>query len=212
MSLILSIHPHTPQPRSIHKAGDCLLQGKVVAAPWGGQSVLLGLPTAVKAIESVRRKRKKEPEGHWLLIGAGLSDLSAHVRIENTTFKHLKSYLPSDRYVFMVSPATRMAKSLHNKGLDKIAICCPTSPLYTALLGAVDGPLLAYCASPVALPLPEEGDAVLAFDALPVACRLETTALGEAAAESVGPTVIDLTTVPPAVCVQGAGDTADFSV
>lgn len=212
MSLILSIHPQTPQARSIHKAGDFLLQGKVVAAPWGGQSVLLGLPSSVKAIESLLPVNKKQQGGHWLLLGAGLSDLSAYVRIDNAIFARLKPHVPSDKYCFMVPPAARMAKYLHNKALDKIAICCPSSPCYTALLAATDSPILAYCQRPVALPPEDDADGQLDIERCAVACRLEVVSFNDDKEREAPPSVIDLTAVPPAVCIVGAGDTADFSV
>ena len=212
MSLILSLHPQTPQARSIHKAGAFLLQGKVVAAPWGGQSVLLGLPTSAKAIEALLPAQKKQARGHWLLLGAGLSDLSAYVRIDNAIFPRLKPHVPSDEYCFMVPPTARMAKCLHNKALDKIAICCPSAPCYTALLAATDSPILAYCQHSVALPPENETDGQFDIERCAVACRLEAVSFNDDEDREAAPSVIDLTAVPPTVCVVGAGDTTDFSV
>ena len=141
MSQYFVVHPTHPQQRLIDRAAEIVLSGGVAVYPTGSAYAVgcrLGDKAAVERVRHLRRL----PGDHLLTLACrDLSELASYARVDNTSYRIVKRYLPGP-YTFVL-PATRdVPRRLLHPRRKTIGLRVPDHPIAQALLGALGEPLI----------------------------------------------------------------------
>lgn len=141
MSQYFQIHPDNPQGRLIHQATTIIREGGVIVYPTDS-CYALGCHLGDKAaMERIRRIRDFDGKHHYTLVCADLSDIATYAKVDNATYRLLKSLTPGP-YTFIL-PATReVPRRLQHAKRKSIGIRVPDHPVCNALLAALGEPIM----------------------------------------------------------------------
>lgn len=201
MSQYFVVHPTHPQRRLVERAAEIVRGGGVLVYPTDSAYAVgchLGDKTAVERIRNLRRL----PRDHLLTLACrDLSELATYARVDNTSYRIVKHYLPGP-YTFVL-PATRdVPRRLLHQQRKTIGLRVPDHPIAQHLLAALGEPLMS-----TTLILPGED--------LPVTDVEERRGVLEHAVDVIvnggvggvqATTVVDLTSGQLEVVRQGAGE------
>jgi len=201
MSQYFVVHPTHPQRRLVERAAEIVRGGGVLVYPTDSAYAVgchLGDKTAVERIRNLRRL----PRDHLLTLACrDLSELATYARVDNTSYRIVKHYLPGP-YTFVL-PATRdVPRRLLHQQRKTIGLRVPDHPIAQHLLAALGEPLMS-----TTLVLPGED--------LPVTDVEERRGVLEHAVDVIvnggvggvqATTVVDLTSGQLEVVRQGAGE------
>lgn len=141
MTQRFDIHPDNPQPRLIRQAGFRFRDGALGIYPTDSCyafGFLLGNPQPAQQIVRIRQTDRQH---NFTLVCRDLSEIAAYARIENWTYRLLKSYTPGP-YTFIL-PATRdVPRRLQNPKKRTIGIRIPDHEVAKALLSEVGEPIM----------------------------------------------------------------------
>jgi tRNA threonylcarbamoyl adenosine modification protein (Sua5/YciO/YrdC/YwlC family) len=141
MSQFFEIHPDNPQARLIGQAVTIIHQGGVIVYPTDSCYALgchLGDKTAMERIARIRRTG---PKHNFTLLCRDLSDLSQYARVDNATYRTLKSLTPGP-YTFILKATGEVPRRLQNPKKKTIGLRVPDNPVCLALLEALGEPLM----------------------------------------------------------------------
>ena len=201
MSQYLVVHPTHPQARLIKRAAHIVREGGVVVYPTDS-TYAVGCHLDDKDAMARVRALRRLPRDHLLtLVCRDLSALATYARVDNTSYRFIKHYLPGP-FTFVLRATREVPRRLLNGRRKTIGLRVPDHPIAQALLAELGEPLMS-----TTLKLPDEE--------LPVTDVEERRSLLEKAVDVVldgGPgdvtptTVVDLTGPQVEVTRQGVGE------
>lgn len=200
MSQYLVVHPTHPQARLIKRAAQIVRDGGVVVYPTDS-TYAVGCHLDDKDAMARVRALRRLPRDHLLtLVCRDLSALATYARVDNTSYRFIKHYLPGP-FTFVLRATREVPRRLLHGRRKTIGLRVPDHPIAQALLAELGEPLMS-----TTLKLPDEE--------LPVTDVEERRSLLERAVDVVldgGPgdvtptTVVDLTGTQVEVTRQGIG-------
>ena len=137
----LVVHPTHPQARLVSRAADIARNGGVIVYPTDSTYAIgcrLGDKEAVDRIRAMRRLHRD----HLLtLVCRDLSELAAYARVDNTSYRIVKHYLPGP-FTFVL-PATReVPRRLVHQRRKTLGLRVPNHAVAQALLASLGEPML----------------------------------------------------------------------
>jgi tRNA threonylcarbamoyl adenosine modification protein (Sua5/YciO/YrdC/YwlC family) len=207
MAQFFSIHPTHPQLRLVHRAGDMLRGGGLIAYPTDSCYALGCMQSATKAIERLRRIRDVDERHHLTVMCRDMSEIGTYAIVDDARFRIIKRVTPGS-YTFILRATRSLPRRLVHPKRKTIGVRVPAHAVAQALLADIDEPMLSST-----LMLPGEPEPL--SDAQQIRERLEREVelvidAGPCAAEPS--TVIDLTGDTPLVLRKGKGSLSPFAV
>ena len=141
MARVVKIHRVHPQPRLVAKVVATLRSGGLIAYPTDS-IFALGCHLGDKvAMDRMRKIRKLDKHHNFTLVCSHLSEISLYARVDNWTYRILKSFTPGP-YTFIL-PATReVPKRLQNKRRRTIGLRVPDHAVVRAMLELFGEPIM----------------------------------------------------------------------
>lgn len=141
MAQYFQIHPVNPQPRLIAQAVRIVRDGGVIAYPTDS-SYALGCHIGDKAaMERIQRIRRVDDRHNLTLMCRDLSELAVYAKVDNTTYRLLKTYTPGP-YTFILDATREVPRRLQNPRRRTIGLRVPGHPIALALLEELGEPLM----------------------------------------------------------------------
>ncbi|MDG2176939.1 MAG: L-threonylcarbamoyladenylate synthase [Gammaproteobacteria bacterium] len=141
MTQVLDIHPQNPQLRLILQAVDVLRGGGVIIYPTDS-AYALGCHLQDKAaLQRIIRIRQLDKRHNFTLVCRDLSELATYARVNNTHYRLLKAFTP-DAYTFILRATSEVPRLMLHPKRKTIGIRVPDHPVVSALLGALNEPML----------------------------------------------------------------------
>ena len=141
MSQFFEIHPDNPQKRLIGQAVSIVRSGGIIAYPTDS-CYALGCHVGDKsAMERIARIRKTNTTHNFTLVCRDLSDIATYARVDNSTFRTLKSLTPGP-YTFILKATNEVPRRLQNPKRKTIGIRIPDNAICMALLEELGEPLM----------------------------------------------------------------------
>lgn len=141
MSQFFEIHPDNPQQRLIGQAVAIIRKGGVVVYPTDS-CYALGCHLGDKAsMERIARIRRTGPKHNFTLVCRDLSDISLYSRVDNSTYRILKSLTPGP-YTFILRATNEVPRRLQNPKRKTIGIRVPDNAICQSLLAELDEPMM----------------------------------------------------------------------
>jgi tRNA threonylcarbamoyl adenosine modification protein (Sua5/YciO/YrdC/YwlC family) len=205
MAQFFSIHPDNPQKRLITQSVEILQAGGVIVYPTDSLYAL-GCHIGDKpAMERMRWIRGIDERHHLTLLCRDLAEVGQYARVDNATFRLLKSCTPGS-YTFILEASRELPRRILHANRKTIGVRIPDHPIALALLEGLGEPLLS-----TTLTLPGEDEPM--NDPQEIRRRLESSIELVIDGGSCGTdptTIIDLTGDGPVVIRQGKGPIAPF--
>ncbi|MDH3899818.1 MAG: L-threonylcarbamoyladenylate synthase [Gammaproteobacteria bacterium] len=200
MSQFFEIHPVNPQLRLVRHAVEIIRADGLVVYPTDS-SYALGCHVGDKrGMERIRYIRALDKQHNFTLVCRDLSEIAAYARVDNTTYRLLKSLTPGP-YTFILRATHEVPRRLQNPKRKTIGIRIPQHPVVQALLDELNEPLMS---STLILP----GKDMPETDAREIRERLEHEVDLVIDGEHCGlepTTVIDMTGAVPVIARRGCG-------
>ena len=200
--MLLSVNPDHPEPRKIRRAVEALLDGAVIAYP---TDTVYGLGcdlTNKHAIDRLYEIKGMERSHPLAFVCPDLSDIARYAIVDNQVYRVLRRFLPGP-YTFILQ-ATREVPKLVQMKRKQVGIRVPASEIARAIARELGRPSISSTAArPGEDPLIDPREIDTAFKGL-------AFVLDAGAGGLVPTTVIDLTTSPPTVVREGAGEVDEF--
>jgi tRNA threonylcarbamoyl adenosine modification protein (Sua5/YciO/YrdC/YwlC family) len=141
MSLVLNIHPESPQSRLIKQVIDVLDRGGIIAYPTDSGYALgcaLGNKSAMERIIRIRQLKKHH---HFTLMMKDLSHVSEYAKLKNSGFRLMKKILPGP-YTFILEGAKDIPNRLLNGNRKTIGIRVSSNAIVQAILEDIVEPIM----------------------------------------------------------------------
>jgi tRNA threonylcarbamoyl adenosine modification protein (Sua5/YciO/YrdC/YwlC family) len=200
--LLLSINIDHPEPRKLRRAVEALEAGGVIAYPTDtvyGLGCDLTNKNAIERLYAIKRMDRSHP---LAFVCPDLSDIARYAIVENQVYRVLRRFLPGP-YTFILE-ATREVPKLVQMKRKNVGIRVPACEATRALARELGRPIISSTAArPGEEPLVDPKEIDAAFKGLALV-------LDGGAGGLVPTSVIDLTTSPPEIVREGAGDIEDF--
>lgn len=200
--MILEIYPDHPEPRKIRRAVEALEAGEVIAYP---TDTVYGLGCDLmnkKAIDRLYTIKGMDRSHDLAFVCADLSEIARYAVVENHQYRILKHYLPGP-YCFILE-ATREVPKLVQMKKKTVGIRVPDNAIIQALARELGRPVISTTAQKKGEdPFVDAGELDDAFPGLGLV-------IDGGGGGLISTSVIDLTTNPPTIVREGAGDVAAF--
>lgn len=135
------MHPTHPQNRLLRQAVAAIDAGAVVVYPTDS-CYAIGCHIGDKqAMDRIRAIRRVDANHHFTLVCRDLSEIASYARIDNTTYRLLKSLTPGP-YTFLLKATSSVPRRLQNPRRKTIGIRVPDNVIAQALLEGLDQPLM----------------------------------------------------------------------
>ena len=200
MTQYLVVHPTHPQARLVGRAAEIVRDGGVAVYPTDSTYAVGCHLEDKEAVERIRALRRL-PRDHLLtLVCRDLSELASYARVDNTSFRLIRHYLPGP-FTFVL-PATReVPRRLLHRQRRTIGLRVPANPIAQALLEALGEPIMS-----TTLILPEDDLPVTDVEERRSALEHAVDVIVDGGVCGARPTtVVDLTKGQLDVIRQGAG-------
>lgn len=136
----LKVYRDSINQRFIEMAADALRQGHAVIYPTDSLYGIGVSATDGRAIDKLCRLKKLNPEKNTLsIVCDGLSMASNYARIDNRAYRVMKDYLPGP-FTFILPASNTLPKVFKER--KTVGIRIPDNPIATALVSALDAPLM----------------------------------------------------------------------
>lgn len=203
--LHLRVHPDNPQSRLISQAVERIRAGDVVVYPTDA-AYAIGCQIGNKsAMERIAQIRDLGPKHQYAILCADLSDLATYAKVDNATYRLLKSNTPAVT-TYILSATSEVPKRLMHPKKKTIGLRVPNNIVCQMLLKELGEPLLT---STLILP----GQTEPLDDPYDIEEQLEKridvfidSGLGTLTTTSI----VDLTGLNPEVIRRGVGDVSAF--
>ena len=201
-ALLLSLNIDHPEPRKIRRAVEALEAGGVIAYPTDtvyGLGCDLTNKNAIERLYAIKGMDRSHP---LAFVCPDLSDIARYAIVENQVYRVLRRFLPGP-YTFILG-ATREVPKLVQMKRKNVGIRVPACEATRALARELGRPIISSTAArPGEEPLVDPKEIDAAFKGLALV-------LDGGAGGLVPTSVVDLTTSPPEVVREGAGDVDEF--
>ncbi len=141
MSQYFEIHPENPQKRLIGQAVSIIQQGGVIVYPTDSCYALGCHLGDKRAMERISRIRRTDSRHNFTLVCRDLSDIAVYARVDNGTYRTLKSLTPGP-YTFILRATSEVPRRLQNPKRKTIGIRVPDNTICQSLLDALGEPLM----------------------------------------------------------------------
>lgn len=203
--LHLRVHPDNPQSRLISQAVERIRAGDVVVYPTDA-AYAIGCQIGNKsAMERIAQIRDLSPKHQYAILCADLSDLATYAKVDNATYRLLKSNTPAVT-TYILSATSEVPKRLMHPKKKTIGLRVPNNTVCQMLLKELGEPLLT---STLILP----GQTEPLDDPYDIEEQLEKridvfidSGLGTLTTTSI----VDLTGLNPEIIRRGIGDVSAF--
>lgn len=205
MSQYFQIHPENPQGRLLSMAAAIIRQGGVIVYPTD-TGYALGCRIGDKqALERIRLIRRLGEEHYFTLICRNLSELAHYARVDNATFRLLKTYTPGP-YTFLLPATKEVPRRLQHPNRKTIGLRIPDHIIVAALLEVLDEPLMS-----TSLTLPDRDVPLIEPEAIKEVLGRQVDLIIDGGYCGQEPsTLIDLSEGAPKVLRVGKGDPEPF--
>jgi tRNA threonylcarbamoyl adenosine modification protein (Sua5/YciO/YrdC/YwlC family) len=201
-ALLLSLNINHPEPRKIRRAVEALEAGGVIAYPTDtvyGLGCDLTNKNAIERLYAIKGMDRSHP---LAFVCPDLSDIARYAVVENQVYRVLRRFLPGP-YTFILG-ATREVPKLVQMKRKNVGIRVPACEATRALARELGRPIISSTAArPGEEPFVDPKEIDAAFKGLALV-------LDGGAGGLLPTSVIDLTTSPPEIVREGAGDVAEF--
>ncbi|MFN3586910.1 MAG: L-threonylcarbamoyladenylate synthase, partial [Moraxellaceae bacterium] len=203
MSQYFYVHPENPQARLIKQAAALVREGAVMAYPTDS-AYALGCHIGDKgAMERIVRLRELDERHNFTLLCRDLSDIATYAKVDNATYRLLKSCTPG-AYTFILVATSEVPRRLLHPKRKTIGIRIPDNAICQALLAELGEPLLTST-------LQLSGDDFPLCDPEEIRDRLGTRLdliIDGGHGPQLPTTVVDLSGDAPSLLREGGGDPA----
>jgi tRNA threonylcarbamoyl adenosine modification protein (Sua5/YciO/YrdC/YwlC family) len=146
MSVLIQMHPITPQQNKVFSLVDALRSGNIALLPTDTHLALACEYTNKKGLERIRAVKELEKDHHFTLICDSLSGISRFAQLSDSNFRLIKRLIPGP-FTFIL-PATReVPKLLTHAKRNTIGFRVPNHPIMMSVVKELGSPLLATTAS-----------------------------------------------------------------
>ncbi len=201
MAQFFTIHPDNPQDRLLKQAVAMIHEGAVIALPTDASYVLACHLGDKSALDRLRALRRLDANHLMTLLCKDLSTLGSYAKIENSTFRLLKSLTPGP-FTFILNAKSEVPNRILHPKRKTIGLRIPDAAICQHLLSLLEEPLLA-----TTLILP--GEDLPLTDAVDIREKLQQQVdlvIDGGPGSLTGTTVIDATEATPILVRQGLGD------
>ncbi len=205
MTQYFDLHPQNPQVRLIAKAAEIIREGGLIVYPTDSGYALGCHIGDKKALDRIRQIRKLDKKHNFTLICRDLSELANFARVDNASFRVLRSHTPGP-YTFILRASPEVPKRLQHPKRKTIGIRVPDHPVALALLEELGEPLMS-----TSLIMP--GDEYTLVDEDRISKHLDgrvDLVIHAGHTSDVPTTVVDLMDGFPKVVRHGAGNPEEF--
>ena len=210
MATIYTIHPDTPQTRSIEQIKDALRDGAVMLYPTD-TVYAIGCDLNVKsAVQRVRRIKQLSNDKPLTFLCPSLSNVATYAWVNDSAYRTMKRLVPGP-YTFIL-PTTKLVPQLVMSPKRKTTgIRVPDHPVCLALLNALGNPIISTSAhvidkdefAPISVEKNGFFSRVELFDSLE---KLVDVIVDDGTEPGyVGSTILDLTGEEPKIVREGLG-------
>jgi tRNA threonylcarbamoyl adenosine modification protein (Sua5/YciO/YrdC/YwlC family) len=141
MAAIYTIHPETPQVRSIEQIKDALRGGAVMLYPTDTVYAIGCDMQSKSAIARVRQIKQLSNQKPLTFMCPSLSNVAAYAWVSDEAYRIMKRLIPGP-YTFLL-PATKLVPQVvMNPKRKTTGIRVPDYPVCQALLQALDNPII----------------------------------------------------------------------
>lgn len=201
MSQYFAIHPTHPQARLVRRAADIARDGGVIVFPTDSTYAIgchLGDKTAV---DRIRAFRQLDDDHHFTLMCRDLSELATYARVDNTSYRIVRHYLPGP-YTFILRATREVPRRFMHRKRRTVGLRVPDHAIAQALLGELGEPMMS-----TTLILPGTDIPVVDVELeRPALKRIADAIVDGGAGELHQTTVADLTSGQVELVRQGAGE------
>jgi len=149
MATIYSLHPQTPQTRTIEQIRSALRSGAVMLYPTDTVYAIGCDLTSKQAIDRVRKIKQFSNDKPLTFLCPSLSDISQYAAVSDRAYRTMRHLIPGP-YTFLL-PATKLVpKLVMNPKRKTTGIRVPDHPVSQALLAALGNPIISTSAHPYA--------------------------------------------------------------
>lgn len=139
--LHLRVHPDNPQPRLIQQAVERIRNGEVIIYPTD-TAYAIGCQIGNKAaIERIAQIRQLDSKHQYTIFCSDLSHLANFARVDNATYRLLKSHTPST-ITFILPATSEVPRRLMHPKKKTIGLRVPDNTICQMLLKELGEPLL----------------------------------------------------------------------
>lgn len=141
MAKIISVHPDNPQNRRIEEVKQALQRGAVMLYPTDTVYAIGCDLNSKSAVERVRKIKRLANEKPLTFLCSSLSNVATYAFVQDYAYKVMKRLVPGP-YTFLL-PATKLVPRLvQNPKRKTTGIRVPNHPFCTALLQALENPII----------------------------------------------------------------------
>ena len=205
MTQYFDLHPDNPQQRLIYQAVKIIRAGRLIVYPTDSGYALGCHIGDKKALDRIRKIRRLDKKHNFTLICRDLSELANFARVDNASFRVIKSHTPGP-YTFILRASPEVPNRLQHPKRKTIGIRVPDNKIALSLLEELGEPLMS---TSLIMPgdeytLVDEGDIEKQLDG-----RVDLIIHGGHTSD-VPTTVIDMMEGFPKVVRHGAGEPDSF--
>ena len=206
MAKTYTIHPKTPQARTIAAVCDQLKKGAVMLYPTD-TVYAIGCDLSDKsAIKRVRQLKQLSNDKPLTFLCASLSNVADFAHVSDPAFKLIKHLIPGP-YTFLLPATKAVPKLVVNPKRRTTGIRVPKDPICHALIETLGNPVISTSALPIARKSTEDDTEALSkaelFDRMENLVDVIVDSDSELRYQVS--TIVDLTSDQPTVIRQGQG-------
>jgi len=205
MTQYFDLHPENPQQRLINQAVEIIRSGGLIVYPTDSGYALGCHIGDKKALDRIRQIRKLDKKHNFTLVCRDLSELANFARVDNTSFRVIKSHTPGP-YTFILKASPEVPNRLQHPKRKTIGIRVPDNEIALALLEELGEPLMS-----TSLIMP--GDEYTLVDEEDISKKLDGKVdliIHGGHTGDMPTTVVDMIEGFPQVMRHGAGDPDSF--
>ena len=141
MSQYFAIHPTHPQARLVRRAAEIVRAGGVLVFPTDS-TYAVGCHLGDKdAVDRIRALRRLPADHHFTLMCRDLSELATYARVDNTSYRIVRRYLPGP-YTFVLRATREVPRRLVHRRRRTIGLRVPDHAIAQALLAELGEPMM----------------------------------------------------------------------
>ncbi|OGA27953.1 MAG: threonylcarbamoyl-AMP synthase [Betaproteobacteria bacterium RIFCSPLOWO2_02_FULL_68_150] len=207
MAQYFTIHPANPQARLVHRAGQIVREGGLIAYPTDSCYALGCHIGDTRALARLRRVRGVDEKHHLTLMCQDLSQIAAYAIVDNVQYRLLKAATPG-AYTFILRATREVPRRLMHPRRRTIGVRVPAHSVARALLAELGEPMLS-----ATLALPGGGAPLSDAQEIRAALEHQLDLVIDAGSCGVEPsTMIDLTGELPVLIRRGKGALAPLGL